>query len=395
MNVAVFSQNQNELVLGVSGVVNAGTAKEFQRLVEEARAACPQGALVLDVGKVSYFSSAGLRVLLRLAKEGPSPLRVVNASSELMEVFQDTGFTSILDIRKAIPEISLEGCELIGEGANGQVYRRTRETVVKLFSEGTPLDVVERERELAQQSLIHGLPTAITYNLVQSNGRYGAEFELVDAESLSHVLRDSPERFDVFARQYVDVYRSFHSTSVGAGEFPSIKDIYHGYIEGCADWYTSEQLDLLRAVVDSVPDRDTLIHGDYHANNILVADDELIMIDMGDVSVGHPIFDFLATAATQANLVVLNPAYAEVHTGMPVETIKRLWNYLLEHYFADKDAGEVERIDQQVRLFSKLKVACAPVLARNAPKEIVEASVGDAKQNFLPLAQGLIGSVDW
>ena len=55
-----------------------------------------------------------------------------------------------------------------------------------------------------------------------------------------------------------------------------------------------------------MPDCSTLIHGDYHANNILVADDELIMIDMGDVSVGHPIFDFLATAATQANLVELN-----------------------------------------------------------------------------------------
>jgi 5-methylthioribose kinase len=144
-----------------------------------------------------------------------------------------------------------------------------------------------------------------------------------------------------------------------------------------------------------VPDRGTLIHGDYHANNILVADDELIMIDMGDVSMGHPIFDFLATAATQANLVELNPAYAEVHTGMPVELIKRLWNYLLDHYFADRDAQEIARIDQQVRLFSKLKVACAPVLARNAPAEIIESSVADAKQNFLPLAQGLIGSVDW
>ena len=80
---------------------------------------------------------------------------------------------------------------------------------------------------------------------------------------------------------------------------------------------------------------------------------------------------------------------------MPVELIKRLWSYLLEHYFAHKDAREVARIDQQVRLFSKLKVACAPMLAHNAPTEIVESSVADAKQNFLPRAQDLIGSVDW
>ena len=279
--------------------------------MEQARDAWPLGRLVLDVDKVAFFSSAGLRVLLRLEKA--APLRIINASATLMEVFQDTGFTSIMDIRKATPETSLDDCELIGQGANGQVYRLTWETVVKLFVEGAPLSDIERERELAQRSLIHGIPTAITYNLVQSQGRYGAVFELVDAESLSHVLRDHSERFDEYAQQYVDVFRGFHTTSVRDGEFPSVKDIYHDCIAGCADWYTDDELDLLRAVVDSVPDCSTLIHGDYHANNILVADDELIMIDMGDVSVGHPIFDFLATAATQANLVELNPAFAEAH----------------------------------------------------------------------------------
>ena len=393
MNVAIRQQTEAELVLSVSGVINSASAKEFQRLVNEARDAWPADMLILDVDEVTFFSSAGLRVLLRLEQEGP--IRIVNASSELMEVFQDTGFTSILDIRKAIPTISIEGCELIGKGANGDVYRLTRETVVKLFGEGAQLAEVERERELAQHSLIHGIPTAIAYNLVKTNDRYGAVFELVAAESLSHTLRDNPECFEEYAREYVDVYRGFHQTVVGKDEFPSIKDIYYGYIDGCLDWYTPEQIDLLRRVVDSVPDRNTLIHGDYHPNNILVTEDGLIMIDMGDVSYGHPIFDFLATASTQANLVELDPAYAEVHTGMPVELIKRLWDYLIEQYFADKDAQEIARIDQQIRLFSKLKVAFAPVLARNAPKEIVETSVADAKKNFLPHAAELIGVVDW
>ena len=164
---------------------------------------------------------------------------------------------------------------------------------------------------------------------------------------------------------------------------------------GCVDWYTPAELDQLRAVVDSVPDRNTLLHGDYHANNIMVADGELLLIDMGDVSYGHPIFDFLATAATQANLVELDPAYAEHHTHMPVASIKRLWSYLLEHYFDDKTPAEVAAIDQQIRLFSKLKVAMCPVVALGAPRQIIEASVNDAKANFLPRTDELIGSLDW
>ena len=393
MNVAIQQQTEEELVLSVSGMIDSANSEEFQRLVSEARDAWSAGMLILDIDEVTFFSSAGLRALLRLEQE--EPIRIVNASSVIMEVFQDTGLISIFDVRKAIPTISVEGCELIGKGANGDVYRLTRETVVKLFGADAQLSEVERERELAQHSLIRGIPTAIAYNLVKTDDRYGAVFELVDAESLSHTLRDNPGCFDEYAREYVDVYRGFHQTVVEEDEFPSIKDIYHGYIDGCVDWYTPEQIDLLRQVVDSVPDRNTLIHGDYHPNNILVTEDGLIMIDMGDVSYGHPIFDFLATATTQANLVELDPAYAEVHTGMPVELIKRLWNYLIEHYFDDKDAQEIAHIEQQVRLFSKLKVAFAPVLARNAPQEIVEVSVADAKQNFLPRATELIGVVDW
>ena len=38
------------------------------------------------------------------------------------------------------------------------------------------------------------------------------------------------------------------------------------------------------------------------------------MIDLGDFSIVHPVFDFLTTVATQANLVEVSPEYAEIHT---------------------------------------------------------------------------------
>lgn len=56
--------------------------------------------LVIDFEKVSYISSAGLRVLLSLQKrmsDGKSMV-VKNVQSSVLEVFDMAGFTSILTI---------------------------------------------------------------------------------------------------------------------------------------------------------------------------------------------------------------------------------------------------------------------------------------------------------
>ena len=58
-----------------------------------------------------------------------------------------------------------------------------------------------------------------------------------------------------------------------------------------------------------------------------------MMIDMGEVSVGHSMFDFLSTAGSQANLLDLAPEFSPIITGMPVEYNKRLCNDLLRLYF--------------------------------------------------------------
>ena len=137
------------------------------------------------------------------------------------------------------------------------------------------------------------------------------------------------------------------------------------------------------------------IHGDYHPNNIMISDGELIMIDLGDFSTGHPVFDFLATAATQANLVDLAPEYAEIHTKMKAERIRKGWSTLLDQYFHDRTPQERKKIDGQVRLFSKLKVACAPAVAKGISEQLMIASVQDVKDNLFPHIEELIGTIDW
>ena len=240
------------------------------------------------------------------------------------------------------------------------------------------------------------MPAVIPYYTVIIDGeRCGIVYEVLGSKTLSETIEDKPENDEKWFREYVNLYRLIHETDGRNSMLPSAKEVYRRHLNESADWYSKEEMDLLIRLLESIPDRTTPVHGDFHANNIMISGEELIMIDLGDFSIGHPVFDFLATAATQANLVSLAPAYAEIHTKMKAERIRKGWRMLLELYFPELTPEEREKLDEQIRLLSRLKVACAPAVAKGLSEEVMNASVQDVKVNLIPHIEELIGVIDW
>ena len=56
------------------------------------------GSIVIDCKKLSYISSAGLRVLLSAQKKTKGSMKLINVCELVMEVFEMTGFADILVI---------------------------------------------------------------------------------------------------------------------------------------------------------------------------------------------------------------------------------------------------------------------------------------------------------
>ena len=106
----------------LSGRIDSANAAETEQKITAELPSDPTVPIVLDAEKLEYVSSAGLRVILRLKKTHPD-LSVVNVSTEVYDVLEMTGFTEMMDVKKAYRVVSVEGCEVIGEGANGKVYR--------------------------------------------------------------------------------------------------------------------------------------------------------------------------------------------------------------------------------------------------------------------------------
>jgi hypothetical protein len=68
---------------------------------------------------------------------------------------------------------------------------------------------------------------------------------------------------------------------------------------------------------------------------------------------------------------------------------------LLDQYFSDRTPQQRGEIDAQIRLLSKLKVACAPAVAKGISNQLMEASINDVKENLIPRIDELIGTIDW
>ena len=89
--------NNKELVLLLEGELNSVTAPEFEAVIKNDLDNVEK--LVIDCDKLSYLSSAGLRVLLVaqkiMSKNGKMTIRKVN--KDVMEIFALTGFSAVLD----------------------------------------------------------------------------------------------------------------------------------------------------------------------------------------------------------------------------------------------------------------------------------------------------------
>ncbi len=105
-----FEEEKNVITIFLEGEVNAQNTAELQKEIDDIIAAHPGAEVIFDADKLSFISSAGLRMLLSTQKKlGNKKLTVRNASKEVYDIFDITKFTDLMNIEKKLREISVEG----------------------------------------------------------------------------------------------------------------------------------------------------------------------------------------------------------------------------------------------------------------------------------------------
>ncbi len=92
------NKNGNALVVAVAGRLDTTTAPDLEAQLKSDLGDVTE--LTLDFANLEYISSAGLRVLLAAQKQMniQGSMVIKNVNSDIMEVFEITGFSDILTI---------------------------------------------------------------------------------------------------------------------------------------------------------------------------------------------------------------------------------------------------------------------------------------------------------
>ena len=331
------------LTLYFVGELNSYNSEDVEKDIEKSLEKQDFCSLILDFQSLLYISSAGLRVILKL-KQKYKELSIINASLEVYDVLQMTGFTNIISVKKSLKKVNLDNAEVIGSGYFSTVYRIDKDTIIKVFNRTSDPEQIERELRLAKEAFISGIPTAISFDIVQAGEKLGVRFEMLDCESLKNSVVAHPEKLHEYLEKYVKLLKTITTTECLNPNIPSIKDFYLKKLEKIKPELDDKYYKKAKKVVDAIEDRKTFVHGDCHFKNIMVQNDELILIDMDTLSYGHPIFEFAQIYAPYCAFSEDDPGNSKRFFGIEDEDSKKLYNALVEGYFNSKDDSLKEKI---------------------------------------------------
>ena len=343
-------EENGKLIITITGKIDSSNAPVIEQKLQELRKTYPCESIELDCDQLEYSTSAGLRVILRL-KQGVDDTVLTNVHPDMYSILEMTGFTEMMEVRKAYRVISVEGCEVIGQGANGKVYRIDPDTIVKVYLNPDALPEIHRERELARLAFVAGVPTAIPYDVVRiEGGGYGSVFELLNAVSFARILINGDKPLEEVAEMSVSLLKLIHSKEVRSDILPDMKAVALNWADFLKDYLPAEQFEKLNALISAVPEDEHLIHGDYHVKNVMLQNGESLLIDMDTLSHGHPIFELASMYNAYVGFGLANPEQHMAFLGLPADTYRAFWNRSLELYLGTQDESRVKEVEEKAMI---------------------------------------------
>ena len=285
---------------------------------------------------------------------------------------------------KSMREVSIEGCELLGKGGNGAVYRLDPETIVKVyFGVRNSPEKINQNREVTKKAFVAGVPTTIAFDMVRVGEDYGVVFEMIDARSMAQEISLHPEKTDEYANMIADTLIRMHGTEFEPGSLPDSRDRCRADIKATLDAgiYTQEQADRLNRVVDSIPYRNTFIHQDFHPGNMMLQKGEIVLIDVEDAGLGHPVLDL-----SSMHLVYVTAAKANwksVDMGITKKQFERIWDIIIRKYFKTEDPSEIAEINRILEGYAMIKLLRGLATSPSVPNLLRKTlSSGQKKKLF-------------
>lgn len=349
-----INEKNDKLEIRLEGRIDSNNAPDVEQEIMNALDSNAGKEPVFDAENLEYISSAGLRVLMKVRKKINKPVDVINVSRDVYDIFETTGFTDLLNVKKAYRKISIDGLQLLGQGMTGNVYRMDDETVLKVFHPNISFDLlISKENKKARNAFVYGVPTAIPYDIVKVGDCYGIVYEMIKSKDLATVMSEDKSKIEEYMTMFAKTVRQMHSIHVEAGKLDDLKTTSIQALGYFKSVMTDEEIQKVQRVYENIPDSDIFIHGDCHMGNAMLQDGELMFIDLSSGGMGHPIFDMVSMYS-----IYERADNDKARAASPMlrlfssDEIKKMWNVFSHTYFEGKDDEFIKEAEKQIALFS-------------------------------------------
>jgi uncharacterized protein (TIGR02172 family) len=242
------------------------------------------------------------------------------------------------------------------------------------------------------------VPTAISYDVVRCGKSYGVVYELLNAKTVAQIMDSDRSRVGEMGRKSAGLLKQLHEIRMDPGALPDRKAEFLAWLPNVAPILEPAEVDEIRAFIESVPDRDTFLHGDFNSKNIMVQDDgEFVLIDIGDAALGHPVFDVAGMILPYVFLTRSQYPEEEKHRlmGFCVEDGPKMWEAICGAYFGASDAGKVQRITGELMPFAQLMSSYQGTRRCGFDRDyMTRVSLLGIRQRLLPLIRSA-RPLDW
>jgi uncharacterized protein (TIGR02172 family) len=349
-----INEKNDKLEIRLEGRIDSNNAPDVEQEIMNALDSNAGKEPVFDAENLEYISSAGLRVLMKIRKKLNKPVDVINVSRDVYDIFETTGFTDLLNVKKAYRKISIDGLQLLGQGMTGNVYRMDDETVLKVFHPNISFDLlISKENKKAKNAFVYGVPTAIPYDIVKVGDCYGIVYEMIKSKDLATVMSEDKSKIEEYMTMFAKTVRQMHSIHVEAGKLDDLKTTSIQALGYFKSVMTDEEIQKVQRVYENIPDSNVFIHGDCHMGNAMLQDGELMFIDLSSGGMGHPIFDMVSMYS-----IYERADNDKARAASPMlrlfssDEIKKMWDVFIHTYFEGKDDEFIKEAEKQIALFS-------------------------------------------
>ena len=328
-----YENKREDLIIYFEGEINSFNADNVEKEAREIIDKETFNALILNFSNIRYVSSAGLRIILKF-KQQYKEVSIEECSLEVYDILSMTGFTNMLPVKKALKRLYISGAKVIGEGFFSTVYRIDKDTIVKVFNRTSDPEQIDRELAMSKQAFVLGIPTAISYDIVRVDEKLGVRFEMLDCMSLGNAFIEYPDKYDELVDRYVALLKKINNTDTNNNPvFPDMKEFFFEKLSYIKHFVDHEHYEKMKALLSTIPERSTFVHGDCHFKNIMVQGNDFLLIDMDTLSKGHPIFELALIRAPYVAFEMDAPGNSEQFLGVSGEFASKLYNDVVERYF--------------------------------------------------------------